>query len=854
MKRTLKKVFMPLMALMLMCVQSAQAQVKFTGSVTQYPDNNYTYVNVFFSMSEIAAALNADTAALVSDLDAWAATWDMNNLPATNYFKLRDPNTGEAVEKYNQGNVAGYNLNNKGEIATWGASTNGATWFIIPAWDKDNDQIYFWLAQHPDSMDKPNGVDAHCEYVLQYNGREVSLEINYNIKPFEKIDTMAAHINESDLDIVAEKTLNVVQQYRKNTNRDTYTVDVKDVLDKFDEVDLTALNQNMKHVMYTYMYDPDTDSKTSYISKESTATAPGWWMYPLFGDDGETPTGELVGGTYASETMFYFDTFTISEDSVLTVGVGQNSGVAQAETPYNGTVYMVYKGKAMKLNINVELTPLTELPLDEMEIVGDTTFVIVREAKQGWTDPTGNGVDFEQIASLLGVEQSSILFKGLGSDDNTLVDSPLTWDKGFWFNSEGRVASSGVFYAVPYNQVDYSYLYVGSDANNPVTSTTHIIAPVFYVAGDKYYRLNLDVTLTVPQIEVGVDDFVDTGLHIKDQVEIVPTTSESSEWHSTGMTTYIDLDYVNSVIGTSAANPPFLFGYEAPTEEGAEPAISQRYTATPNPGFWIGSDGKYISGYNSECTYAMTVDTSTGEVTWYQVPGARKAGETYESTLVLVNGLTGKYMKYITEVYVVASYTEKEVLKTAGSESLIAELNGEDPTYTALNIGKACTALGVTAEEFEAVTFSARNVDGQLVSGEYYDEASGGFLYGSNGLALDPAVALEGTDGKFYMNITFDNGQPELAACLTAGTPALEDGESYTAQIAAEYSGKRYVYNVTLYNHAKYTGIEAVNEAEDAAPSVVVDVTGRVVAKDLTGLKELPAGIYIYKNKKYYVK
>lgn len=834
MRKTFTKLCMTL-ALVFVGLQSGWAQ--FSGSTTQYPTSDYSLTGITFSLSDVAAAVGTDTATLVADLDTWSTEYSAGTIAPSRFFVSE--NGVISTADYNQGAAGGYWLNSEGIITTWGTT---ATWYTYPTWDATDDELTFWAGQFPDTL--VAGGTCKATYVLEFNGQQATFDLTLNVLANPEISVvMPTQVDSANIEIVAEKSISVSQYVRTNTATEAAQIDLEDVFSLLG-ADINEVRYNMDSVMYAYTYDVNVDGKASYVTRTSTTTLgndPGWWMYPLVGDDGETHTGEIVSYDYnTTETVLSFGGFTLSSDSILSMAIGQNSGVAAEGTTYTGSVLLAYNNKAVKVNVSVALVEVPTLPLSQMTEVGDTTFTITRESTLGYTG-TSLSIDVDAIAALLGVESSAdISFQALASE-GTLTTNSTANNGGYWMNESGYVMSYGTgcyFFVEPASSSSYATLNLGTYPDAFSETGTYNFA-MYFVGGTNYYELNFDVTVTVETAEVEPEDFVSVAT-IEEEIEIIP---DATNYTTDDMVTTLDMDYIAEMIGTSS---PLLYTYAAPADDSSEPTLTDSYTCTPNPGFWMGPEGYNGSWGASTGVYGMTY--ASGEIIWYQYPGSRSVGESYPGTFFFVNGSTGQMVTYKVTVSYVSEYSAK--ITDVGSEDIIIAMGVDDPLYTTVDMTNAFTALGITEEEFPTVALVARASNAKYLDESNYD--IDGFMFDADGYALDANDEASALNALYYIALTDENDGSIQFAAFSIGDAPNAATTGYNSKFGLVYNNQRYVFNISLYDEDKYTGIEST-EAYDATTADVISTTGVVVRKNATNLKGLPAGTYIYKGNKYAV-
>lgn len=680
--------------------------------------------------------------------------------------------------------------------------------------------------------------DTHTmKYAVINNGKAAVLEITLNFveapepEPLPEIAEPAALY--SELEFVKEYTVTIDYREGKQYEGQTTTIDVADIYEVLG-VSAESLEPNIENVLLARRMDTDEAGSVSFgdsllVSRFGTD---GWFgRYTSFDESTGEETAIVQNGvkTYGGGCTFYLQSFKL-EEGVLSFTNGQYPGTMKPGDEDWAEVYIVNGNKAVKVIVKANILPMEVVDFADMTKVGEQTISGSLEVANGYTSVTVN-FDAADILAKLGCEADDVQHWNLASA--TEIVDPTTND--YWQDEEGH---SLAWSQSPCCQVTLS-LSKGEAtllqmAGKYMEITEAQTFPMYYILsnGANYYMLNFNFTLKpVKQVE-GETTCVSTEAISK---QIIPANSYDVE----GLYS-IDLDYVESLIGTR----DFALYGEQWNEEEQKYLWTKSYTcydtANKGFGFWYGTtthadaDGNMVidnEGWNCASTNAFGFQIFTnGNIMFFQYPNARQVGDgVYAANIYLVNEETGAYIHYIMNVrYVDEIAPDAEV---AGTANILADAstsyNASEGLYAIdLDVDAICEALGIDAEELEAVTLLAPKSATMWEAIDLNEDA----LFNANGYVTPNEAAVVS-----QAHVTVEDGKATVFVDAMDIDLDAEEATSVVVRFAMEYNGKRYVCDITLANPAYIaTGINAVNTL--ASAQTIYTVNGVKVAALQRGL------------------
>jgi hypothetical protein len=351
-------------------------------------------------------------------------------------------------------------------------------------------------------------------------------------------------------------------------------------------------------------------------------------------------------------------------------------------------------------------------------------------------------------------------------------------------------------------------------------------ATLYFVAGSKYYQLNVDLVIVAPkQVDVVFESVAQRSI----EVQQVPG---DYVWTS-GVE--IPEEWVEQQIGTSDW---VLYALAKLNDDGSEKEgndrYSKSYTCTPYPGFWMDAEGRNVGWNQTPTRVGITVASPEGKFSLMQHPGVT-LGDVFRFPIFLVNEENGKMVTFNFTYSIVESVVE---IEEVGSEEIVLPVsNSDEGASTTIDLSGVLKAYDITLDA--------------LANGEYLHGITADGTYGSgvslyDGLAFtDKGVCVTEDPFMFFdAELNEDGKSITLTTCATA-----EVADDFTAigTICFLVDGKRYVFNVKFVSENIFTGITEHRTVPHTSLSAVYDLQGRKVVKAQRGL-------YIQNGRKYLVK
>ena len=778
--------FKKLMAVVVCLLAGMTAQAQFQGTVTQYPTSDYSNSPAKFKLTEVAQALETDTATLAKAYNTWqeAETWEGENM-----FWLIGANDAATDEPTADGK--GFWMTAEGERIGYG---EGAIWFAFALVDVENDVFSINCGQMPNTMKAEDS--GHAKFQLRYNGKSVYFEVTLNVVAKPVVDIPQPELAWGKLTIVEEITKDVTQKPRSGYDADKVEVDLTEALTKLG-VSGDLLKDELSQLLFAKKAYVTEDAvmgaqMSDSLTNESSAGAPGFWLRN-FSDAEGNPTFECGRFAYDGDDCFYAEAFAFdTETGILSCNIGQMPNKLKGGNTYFADIYIVYGDKAIKIRYNLILPEVKVGTLEDYEKAGENTIRVEMEPAESY-DTKNFSIDIETMVNALGCQVGEI-------DDFYMLDSEIDFATGknqegvgYWVSMEGKVVNWGndaMFYVTP-KADDYSKFGVGQYPGH-MNIGDSARATLYFVAGSKYYQLNVDLVIVAPkQVEVVFESVAQRSI----EVQQVPG---EYEWTS-GVE--IPTEWVEQQIGTSDW---VLYALAKLNDDGTEKEGNERYsksyTCTPYPGFWMDGEGRNVGWNQTPTRVGITVASPEGKFSLMQHPGV-VLGDVFRFPIFLVNEENGKMVTFNFTYSIVESVVE---IEEVGSEDIVL-------------------LHGITA-------------DGTYGSGvSLYD----GLAFNDKGVCVteDPFMFFDAELNEDGKSIT-------VTTCATAD---VADDYSEIGTVCFLIEGKRYVLNVKFVSEAIYTGITEHHSVPHTSLSAVYDLQGRKVVKTQRGL-------YIQNGRKYMVK
>ena len=812
--------FKKLMAVVVCLLAGMTAQAQFQGTVTQYPTSDYSNSPAKFKLTEVAQALETDTATLAKAYNTWqeAETWEGENM-----FWLIGANDAATDEPTADGK--GFWMTAEGERIGYG---EGAIWFAFALVDVENDVFSINCGQMPNTMKAEDS--GHAKFQLRYNGKSVNFEVTLNVVAKPVVDIPQPELAWGKLTIVEEITKDVTQKPRSGYDADKVEVDLTEALTKLG-VSGDLLKDELSQLLFAKKAYVTEDAvmgaqMSDSLTNESSAGAPGFWLRN-FSDAEGNPTFECGRFAYDGDDCFYAEAFAFdTETGILSCNLGQMPNKLKGGNTYFADIYIVYGDKAIKIRYNLILPEVKVGTLEDYEKAGENTIRVEMEPAESY-DTKNFSIDIETMVNALGCQVGEI-------DDFYMLDSEIDFATGknqegvgYWVSMEGKVVNWGndaMFYVTP-KADDYSKFGVGQYPGH-MNIGDSARATLYFVAGSKYYQLNVDLVIVAPkQVEVVFESVAQRSI----EVQQVPG---EYEWTS-GVE--IPTEWVEQQIGTSDW---VLYALAKLNDDGTEKEGNERYsksyTCTPYPGFWMDGEGRNVGWNQTPTRVGITVASPEGKFSLMQHPGV-VLGDVFRFPIFLVNEENGKMVTFNFTYSIVESVVE---IEEVGSEDIVLPVSADDDGASAtIDLSDVLKAFDITLDALA----NGQYLHGITADGTY---GSGVSLY--DGLAFnDKGVCV--TEDPFMFFDAELNEDGKSITVTTCATADVADDYSAIGTVCFLIEGKRYVLNVKFVSEAIYTGITEHHSVPHTSLSAVYDLQGRKVMKTQRGL-------YIQNGRKYMVK
>lgn len=806
-----------LLAVIVCLLTGLTAQAQFKGAVEQYPTNNYASTPINFNLTEVATALSTDTATLGTVLKTYIAAQTPTPL-----FFVQQPDNTESSEPSADAN--GFWLSADGARVTWGESS---AFYASPDVDVENDVFAFYVGQMPDVMKA--GDKASAKIALKYNEKSVIFEIELNVIEKPVVDIPEPELAWGKLTIVDEITKDVTQKPRSGYDADKVEVDLTEALSKLG-INGSLVQEELAQLLYAKIAYVTEDAvmgaqMSDSLTNESSAGAPGFWLRN-FSDAEGNPTFECGRFAYNGDDCFFAEAFAFNaETGILSCNLGQMPNKLKGGNTYYADIFIVYGDKAIKIRYNLILPEVKVGTLEDYEKAGEDTIKVEMEPAESY-DTKNFSIDIEAMTTALGCNVGEI-------DDFYMLDSEIDFASknqegvGYWVSMEGKVIGWGndaMFYVTP-KADDYSKFGIGQYPGHMNVGDS-ARATLYFVAGSKYYQLNVDLVIVAPkQVEVVFESVAQRAIEIQ-QVpgEYVWTSGVE-----------IPTEWVEQQIGTSDW---VLYALAKLNDDGTEKEGNERYsksyTCTPYPGFWMDGEGRNVGWNQTPTRVGITVASPEGKFSLMQHPGV-VLGDVFRFPIFLVNEENGKMVTFNFTYSIVESVVE---IEEVGSTDIVLPVSVDEyGASTTVDLSDVLTAFNITLDALA----NGQYLHGITADGTY---GSGVSLY--DGLAFtDKGVCVQEDPFMF-----FDAELNEDGKSITVTSYAISEvAEDFSAigTICFLLDGKRYVINVKFVSEAIFTGITEHHSVPHTSQSAVYDLQGRQVVKTQRGL-------YIQNGRKYMVK
>ena len=398
---------------------------------------------------------------------------------------------------------------------------------------------------------------------------------------------------------------------------------------------------------------------------------------------------------------------------------------------------------------------------------------------------------------------------------------------GYWVSMEGKVVNWGndaMFYVTP-KADDYSKFGVGQYPGH-MNIGDSARATLYFVAGSKYYQLNVDLVIVAPkQGDVVFESVAQRSIEVQ-QVPVAYTWASRVE---------IPEAWVEQQLGTSDW---VLYALAPLNDDGSEKEgnakYSKSYSISESPGFWMDGEGHNI-GWSGNARVGVSISQPSGHFALMQYENSINLGDVFRFPLFLVNEENGKMVTFNFTYSIVESVVE---IEEVGSEDIVLPVSADDEgASVTIDLSDVLKAFDITLDA--------------LANGQYLHGITADGTYGS-GVSLYDGLAFTNsgvcvTEDPFMFFEAELNEDGKSITVTTCATADVADDYSAIGTVCFLIEGKRYVLNVKFVSETVFTGITENRTVPHTSLSAVYDLQGRKVVKTQRGL-------YIQNGRKYMVK
>lgn len=817
--------FKKIMALVVCLFAGLTTQAQLTATYEPYAATDWGNEKpVEFKLTEVAQALQTDTATLVAALNSWTAegSTDANMVFLTTSEGLSD--------NYTQGGKGGFWVNVDGMPQAWSGDNTALRWFNMIGWEAAADQdgtFSFIIGQFPGQC--AAGDSFKPKFVLKLGEKEATIEITINIIEKPAVDIPEPELAWGKLTLVDEIVKDVEQKPSTGWASEKVEVNLAEALSKLG-VAPELVQDELRKLLFAKMAYITEDAAigaqmSDSLTNEASANGVGFWLRNVSDAEGN-PTFECGRFPYDGDDSFFAEAFAFdAETGVLSCDLGQMPNKLKGGNTYFADLYIVYGDKAVKIRYNLNLAEVKLGSLEDYEKAGESTIKVEMEPMSSY-DTKKFSIDIEGISTALGCNVGDF-------DDFYMLDSEVDFAGknetagGYWISMEGSVknhGSGGAFYITPIAD-DFSKMGIGQMPNTLQVGDS-ARATIYFLANSKYYQVNIDLVIVEPKsVDVVFQSVAQRSVEVQ-QVPVEYIWTEGVE---------IPQAWVEEQIGTSDWT---LYALDVLNEDGSEKEGNARYTksytCTPYPGFWMDAEGRNVGWNQTPTRVGITVASPNGKFSLMQHPGVA-LGDVFHFPIFLVNEENGKMVTFNFTYSVVESVAEVEEV---GTEDIVLPVSEEGAVMT-IDLAKAAEALGTTVDAL---------MEGKFLHGVTADGTYSAGVSAYDGLSFTDKGFVTSVEADVFMYFGVEANEDGKTGTLTTyAVSAVPDDFSAMGLMFFLVNDKRYVYNVKFQSEKAITdGINA-STRQLVNSSTIYDLQGRKIQKASRGL-------YIQNGRKYIVK
>lgn len=847
MKKSLRN--LSLLAAMLMAGTSS-GWAQYTAETTSGAIEGYARTDITFNPQEIAEAVGcADTTALFDLIDAGGAVYIKTETDRSNSY------TGQKNEFWM--NAAG---------VAQGYGDTGSCWFAgiyanRNVAEGEERTVSVGLGQMPAWFKKVyTDTDLKCTLYLVNGAKEASFDVIWHITASPEPAAMERYL--SKLDIVKEYTQTLTYKEGSQYGDIPDSLQIDGFFDALG-IDKSTFDGATASITDNFLVQGAiANESTSYEFTDSlyNLNATDGWVGRYTGYDEDNDKEYIyeknASHAWGADATVYFHNPTITQNAagedVLAFLTGVYPNTMKPGDKDYAELYYVVGNKAAKFTYNFVIKEKEKVDPSEYVKVGTQTVVIERDkpaaGDYGQEDFT---VDTAPIVEALGCDYADMdvmaweLYDAETGEysnmSNNYTQAAAT--KGFFFGPDGTVqawGSASAFY-VGISDFAAGTFYNGfmADHYTSITADTTDVAHMLFVNGQNYYDLVIKFTVkNVTKDSVGMDQWHVVATYPYD-VQLI-----KSEGYSQTVKTQLPLESILKALDASKIDATMLYTWKKSDNYNTfiPDSLTNEYSATPYPGFWMSEDGKYRATWGASCAYGMSLTTATGEIAWNVHPDtSNDAGAAFKGEFFLVNVENGNVVKL---VFNISYVTTRQEITTAGED----------------NITIAFTEENKNADDFYAVSYDLTNAL-KAIGFESIDELATASWYVQNELgSYSPITSdFEGENIGFdkdgnYTEVEDDKvffvGYDQNANQFTVSNFGADvtEGLLYTTTIVLrnDDEAKQYIFHLTM-GEAGAVGIKGISNDSSKANGKIYDLNGRQ-------LKSIQKGLNIVGGKKVLVK
>lgn len=845
------------MLLFAFSISSALAQTVLDGSLTAKYSAGYVGGQITFKLSEIATALDTDTATLATQL------YQLINKKAGDVSYQLIYKGGESIydgkseDQTTANGGGGFWMTQDGNAISYGAS---AIWYTELDCDANNDAFIFNCGHMPESSALTAGATCTATFVMTYNGKYVNFNITYIVEP-AVIITPTEGLTFSGLKTIGSIDCTVTVPQTSSSKSTQYAFPAAGLAAALG-VDADELSENFENFLFVQYYDePNSEMKDS-LDKGFTYTTNGngyYWMQRTDENTGN-PSDTLASYANSTDAIFYTNAFYFYEDTIY-FDLGQNHNNTEENKTYKAIVYVCNNdAQAYALNITLNVTKSEALPFSQMTCAGTLNFS--NKYVTGSSNNLQVTLTEDEIAAIetaLNVENGDVVFYSFASEGEP-SDNATANAGGFWFNDKGYIGNWGdtdaAMFVEPATVNNFSTFNTGLAGKTTLQDGDSVTASIIIMGETSYYQLNFE--FIVKDIVGDVENWKVVATQELDAQLIKSHGYTQVDADGNTYRLILDVDAIKSAIGkTSTIQATDVYTWKTYQEEWVPDSLTSGNSCTGDwtgNGFWFSKTGMERATWGNQGAYAIYIDSLTTSpqnpgVIFYVYPETTCNTSTdtaYVAEMFIINSDNGYAYKLVFNITFVEDPSDRITqVVSAGSENRTAvfteDMKNEDDFWTlSFDLSDALTALEITSDELVSCSARARGVNGKFASAD-------GFLDGQDGVGFNAkGQMVDAMSEEAVYSLTYS---PETNSLVLSflGEDYPAEGFAFNASVMLVYESKSYTINITVGSSEEAVGINGMNSNVKAANNAIYTLAGQRVSKASKGL-------YIINGKKVLVK